>query len=266
MMSDTKQDLQQHLQEIEDKIGALSRDEAGQDDESSTEWQAIMEEKKCTQQGLTICAQLSAEIERLEPTVGPVPQSLHHTKARVFIRNGLGATKASIQTMMDELHSHEGMLAGQIREKASVEPMSEETADELQRLQATKDSIHQCIRVIADADSGAAEIERQNVFEDITLAGNSYSFTVSTVGDLVTARRINLTDRSYNVAGQIADESFQKAVEAFTKDGLQPARDIQAAEPSKPAAPEGEARVEFQSRHGRGVPLMRADQPSNSRS
>lgn len=265
MMSDTKQDLQQHLQEIEDKIGALSRDEAGRDDESSTEWQAIMEEKKSTQQGLAICAQLSAEIERLEPTVGPKSPSHHHAKARSFIRNGLGATKASVQTMMDELHSHESMLARQIREKAAVKPMSDETAGELQRLQATKDSIHQCIRVISDADSGTAEIERQNVFEDITLAGNSYSFTVSTVGELVTARRINLTDRSYNVAGQIADESFQKAVEAFTKDGLQPSSDSRAAQPSEPATAEGETRIEFQSRHGRGVPLMRAGEASNSR-
>ncbi|KAM3560917.1 hypothetical protein ARSEF4850_003470 [Beauveria asiatica] len=45
MMSDAKQDLRQHSQEIEDKIGALLRVEAGPVEERSTEWQAIMGRK-----------------------------------------------------------------------------------------------------------------------------------------------------------------------------------------------------------------------------
>jgi hypothetical protein len=40
------------------------------------------------------------------------------------------------------------------------------------------------------ADEDTAKIERQNIFEDITLADGSYSFTVSTIGDLVSARKL----------------------------------------------------------------------------
>jgi hypothetical protein len=49
---------------------------------------------------------------------------------------------------------------------------------------------------------------RQSVFEDITLADGSYSFTVSTIGDLVLAKKINLSGGSCNVGGQISNERF----------------------------------------------------------
>ncbi|KAJ3496184.1 hypothetical protein NLG97_g2847 [Lecanicillium saksenae] len=265
MMCDTTQELQQHLREMDERIQVLSNEAAQHGGQDNAEWKAIMEEKMCTQQGLAICAQLSAQIEQLEPTIGAGQSSFHHPKARGFIRSGLSATKASIQTMMDELHSHKNVIERQIQEKASTQPMSEEVAEELRRLQATKDSIHQCIRVVSDADNDTAEIERHNVFEDITLADRSYNFTVSTVGDLVTARRINLTGGSYNIAGQIADESFQKAVEAFAMGGIQPSASNRTPSPPNPDVRKGEQKMEFHSRHGPGMSLLGVRQSTPGR-
>lgn len=262
MMSDTSQDLQQHLQDINEKIQVLSCGQAEGYDQDSHEWQAILEEKKCTQQGLEICAQLSAQIEELEPMMEAGPQSTNPPEARGYVKSGLGATKASIQAMVSQLHSHGDAIERRVRKMASSKPLSKETSEELERLQATKDSIHQCIQVVSDANDGAAEIERHNLFEDITLADNSYSFTVSTVGDLVTAKRINLTGRSYNVGGQITDDGFQKAIEAFTREGIRPASNTrQEVTAPKQTEQEVSTRSGFQNRHGRGVPLTSTTQP-----
>ncbi len=263
-MADTTQDLQQHLQDINEKMQALGGQGMEDGGQGDGEWQAILEEKKCTQQGLEICAQLSAKIEQLEPIVeadgqsSAPPSPASAAEARGYVRTGLGATKDSIHAMVSQLRSHEGVIEGRFRKMVASNPVSKEMAEELERLQATKDSIHQCIRVISDASDETAEIERQNLFEDITLADNSYSFTVSTVGDLVTARRINLSGRSYNVGGQITDEGFQKAIEAFTKEGLRSAEDSRQGGPGpilEAGRKGGDSRGEFHSRHGRGVPL-----------
>lgn len=255
-MSDTAQELQQHLNDMEERIQALSLESSVNCDQKSSDWAAILEEKRCTQQGLDICAELSAQIERLEPMVEAGPQSANPPEAQIYVRRGLGATKASIQAMVSQLNTHGEVIEKRVRTMAATKPLSSDAAEELERLQATKESIHQCIRVVSDANDDMADIERHNVFEDITLAEHSYSFTVSTVGDLVTARRINLTGGSYNVGGQITDEGFQKAIEAFTKEGLRPAQDIKQTgsvprQTGKVFGPEGE----FQSRHGRGVAL-----------
>lgn len=74
------------------------------------------------------------------------------------------------------------------------EAFSEPVAAQLAPLQQTKESVSQCIQIVSEASELADE--RSNVFEDITLADNSYAFSVSTVGDLVIVRRLNLKDRS----------------------------------------------------------------------
>lgn len=145
---------------------------------------------------------------------------------------------------MDALRSEEVAILRQIQDITSSNGNPAEVAAELRELHAARGAIRDRMRAVSDADSAAGCIvERSNVFEDITIEENSYNFAVSTVGDLVTARRINLTGRSYNVAGQLTDESFQKAVETFARNGLQPARDNDSEE--------------FHKRHGRGVALTR---------
>lgn len=160
------------------------------------------------------------------------------------------ASNPSTQAALDELRSQQAAVEGQIRRLASSSPLASNTAAELERLQILQNRIHECIGIMSStshSDSGSA---RQNIFEDITLADNSQNFTVSTVGDLVTARHINLTGRSYNLAGQITDESFQKAVEAFARSGMQPAQDSGSAS--------------FHSRHGPGVSMMQGSQGASA--
>lgn len=256
-MSDTKDDLKEHLQRLEFQIQGMSQKNSEKDNE---ELQTLLEEKQSTQQGLKMCAELSDQIRKLEPA--PIVEESPQPSAQRYVRSGLDVTKSSIHAIVTNLRSHQDGLDQRIqnlRASGATSPAVRDIASELRQLQETKESIQQCIQVISEADQSLAA-ERQNLFEDITLSDDAYNFTVSTFGDLVTARRIELKDRSRNVAGQISDESFQKALDVFSRDDLRMSRQPQSDEiPRGGREPRKDIDSdEFGSRYGLGRPLAKA--------
>ena len=255
MIYDATQDLKEHMQNLDQKIDNLSAMDGRSSNYRTIEWQAMIEEKKSTQQSLRICAQLSAQIEQLEPIPDQHAHFVHLPSAHKYVKAGLDSTRRSVQTCLSQLYSHESEIDKQLDAmKQSSAPLSNDATIELARLRETKDSIHQCITVISNAED-ALTTERQNVFEDITLADDAYNFTISTIGDLVTARRINLTGRSRNIGGQISDESYQKTIEAFAKQGINDTTELAEALQSTVQGQENE----FHGRHGRGFKLSYSD-------
>lgn len=253
MMSDTNEDLQQHLREIEAKIDALSTKERSKANDA--DMQAILDEKKSTEQGLKICEQLSTQIDQLSANMTDGEGGSIAPQAGVYIRSGLGATKAMIQSTMKQLHEHRESIENKVQKMQLSQPPSTTEDEELERLRATKQSISQCIQIVSEAGSAATDAERRNVFEDITLVDKSYSFTVSTIGDLVTARRINLSGGSYNVGGQITDDAFKTAIDALTREGIKPAHDAKPRSMAGREAKNERGTAEFHTRYGKGVAL-----------
>lgn len=247
MILDTTSDLRDNLQRLDEKVQSLMIEGAKGSPEENIEWQAILEEKESTNQGLRICAQLSAQIEQLEPTSKEHPRFSQRPSAHKYIQNWIGATKGSIQTLVSRLQIHEDEIEKRIETMKSTVPLSESTATQLVQLQDTKESIHQCINVVSKAGE-SLEVERRNVFEDITMAEEAYDFSVSTVGDLVTVRRLNLTGRSRHVGGTLTDASYQKTVDALTK------LDTTAVMSAQERKNESSA-SEFSDRYGRGIIL-----------
>jgi hypothetical protein len=90
----------------------------------------------------------------------------------------------------------------------SAVSLSEQEVTQFAQLQETKESIRQYMRVVADAGEALGD-ERCNIFEDITMTDSSYGISVSTVKDLVVARRINLSGQARYLGGQISDESYE---------------------------------------------------------
>ena len=216
LIQDTANDLREHMRNLDERVQSLSAAEAKSTAGDDTEWQAMLQEKESTQQGLRICAQLSAQIELLEPTSKEHPQFSQRPSAHKYIRTGLDSTKGTIQSLVSRLLSHEGDIDRQLKAMESKAQLSEGDATQLVQLQQVKESIRQCMNVVVEADETLTN-ERRNVFEDITMADESYGISVSTVKDLVSARRINLRGRSRHLGGQISDESYQKTIEALTR-------------------------------------------------
>jgi len=269
MIRDTTTDLREHLQNLEKRVQSLSVGEA-HEPTPDVEWQAMLQEKESTQQGLRICAQLSAQIDQLEPTSKEHPQFSQRPSAYKHIRTGLDATRGSIQSLVSRLQSHEGDIDRQMKAMESTVQLSEEGAVQLARLQQTKESIHQCMSVVVEASEMLTD-ERRNVFEDITMVDESYGISVSTVKDLVTARRVNLSGRARHVGGQISDESYQKTIEALTKLDMSAqnlARDVDQTPPS-PEAEHGSTAARrgyshnARGRNGRGNKQLPSDTHAN---
>jgi len=82
--------------------------------------------------------------------------------------------------------------------------------------------------------SEEAEKVRVNIAEDITTAEDSQQVLVSTVGDLIAARRVDAGARSLQCIGQMSDETLQQMSRAH---GVSPAESARPLTDSRHAVP-----------------------------
>jgi hypothetical protein len=259
MIADTTSDLDSHMRDIQAKIERLQAGDTSAVEDVAVEWQAMLEEKGSTQRGLDMCARLSIDIAHFESTSSEPPQFSGRPSAQKHIKSGLGEVKGSVESLITRLRTHEAVIDSQLEAISLNDAVSEPVAKQLERLCQTKESISQCIQFVSEA--GKSADERSNVFEDIALTDNSYAFSVSTVNDLVHARRLNLRGRSRHFGGQVTNETVQQAMAALTqldaehlKFSAEAPKDI----PQDPSAtgPESASNArQFLDRFGRGVPL-----------
>jgi uncharacterized protein (DUF3084 family) len=135
-------------------------------------------------------------------------------------------------------------------QKFSSQPLniSIEQAAEQERLKEERDCVRQSLDICTEASKQANQ-ERTNVFEDIAMADDNYQYFVSTVGDLVSARRITIGSRSLTVFGQMSDDSVQQI-----------SRGHSSANMERTMEPQTETGPKFESRYGTGFKLS----PQNS--
>ncbi|KAI6610392.1 hypothetical protein MCOR14_011965, partial [Pyricularia oryzae] len=172
LILDTTLDLKEHLESLEEKVGDLQKS-IPQDDEA--EWEAFSEEKESTEQGLKLCAQLSAQIEQFMSLSAENPQFSSRPSAHKHIKSGLGPVGASLQSFLLILQKHESSIKQQM-EALYVSGLYGDATAQIESLEETKTAIRQCIHIVSNADETVRE-ERRNVFADITMADDSYAFS-----------------------------------------------------------------------------------------
>ncbi|KAF5541681.1 beta-lactamase [Fusarium phyllophilum] len=215
MIDDTIADLQKHMQRLDERARSLAIPQAESVESDSTDWLALFEEKESTRKGLQICTELSLHIEALESTSSENPQFSKQPSADKYIKSSLSSAKTSISTLESRLRSHGSEIDRRMDAMKLKTDLSEDDINELAQLRETKESIHQCMNVVAHAGEDLAK-ERANIFEDITMADNAYGITVSTVKDLVFARRVNVQGQARYVGGQIDEASYNATISALT--------------------------------------------------
>ncbi|KAK7222881.1 hypothetical protein V2G26_010884 [Clonostachys chloroleuca] len=256
-LSDTSSDLKAYLDIIVEKVNLLSA-KGDSEADNDAEWRAMLEEKETTQQGLRMCTQLSAQIELYESLAKEPPQFQDRPSAHKHLKTGFHGARGSLESVVARLQAHEANLDKQMEGMRSKEG----AATELSRLEETRDSIRQCINIVSSASDDLVN-EPVNVFEDISLADNSYEFSVSTVGQLITARRLTLRGRSRHVAGQITEKNYSDTIAAITsldREYLKYApRAGQESDQDSPSSDNTGERAEASmadfSRYGRGLKL-----------
>ncbi|KAJ5688278.1 hypothetical protein N7536_010897 [Penicillium majusculum] len=217
LIEDTKCDLALHLQSIEDRLKSLSSGEM-----ESSNVQMMEEERESTQHGLEICDQFSAYIERTRSTllekmtrdptiseVGPSPIG-HNNIPWLILAQALTSAEREVINSRLSLLQHHHERGGQPRvlhyqkslpqgDKIGEQNESQEEADNI------KESLNFFDRISQETSKN-----RTNYFEDITTGDRSTQAVVSTLKDLISARRIISGSDSLQVLGQMSDDSLQR--------------------------------------------------------
>ncbi|KAL2827135.1 hypothetical protein BDW59DRAFT_57913 [Aspergillus cavernicola] len=220
MIQNTTSDLQERLNEIEENLNTSRSLVKLNTAINHEELQQIEEEKQSTKHCLQICKQVSGYIEQYqsecqnitgEASSSPYDNTIHtNSKFSLSRQIAQGSLISSLQNMTAasaRLQQHLNQLEANLQ--SSKDPtVSNQATYELQKIKEEKETIAQCLNICADASS-LSESARVNVFEDVTSLDDSQQVLVSTIGDLLNARRITTGMRSFQVLGQISDDTLQ---------------------------------------------------------
>lgn len=88
---------------------------------------------------------------------------MQQPSAHKYIEGGLGAVEGSIGSLASRLQFHQGDIETGMKAMRSTVHLSEHEAIQLAQLQETKESLRQCINVIADAGE-TLNSDRYNTF------------------------------------------------------------------------------------------------------
>jgi chromosome segregation ATPase len=259
MITNTTSDLEDHLQEIDNKLQTLSLQGARMSDEDAAERERIQEERDSTKQCLRVCAQVSEHMDQVQPnafedvsTASDAHQAIVATlgdniSARRVTTNVFKECKEKLTNTTSELEEHLREINNRLQ---SLSPraarMSGEQAAEQERIQEEKDCIKQCLAICAQASEQADQV-RTNVFEDVSTAQDAHQLVVATLGDLISARRVTAGVRSTQWLGQMSDDTVQQL-----------SRDRGRVTMEKATEPQSGMVEEFEDRYGAGYKLSSA--------
>ena len=252
MIENTKSDLEEHLQGIDEKLQSLSLQSANTSAEDEAEQQRIQEERESTQQCLLICAQVSRHIDQVQPNASEnisitsgadkMFTTTHGSfvPARRLTGNALEECKKGLTDTTSRLERQLEDINNRLQNLSQRSGASNEQATEQARIKEEMDSIKQCLNICAQAAEQAAP-NRINVFGDVVLADDSHQIIVATLGDLISAKNVTAGARSTQWLGQMSDTSLQQLSQDHCR------RTMEKDTESRP-----EIDVQFNGRYGAG--------------
>lgn len=219
LISNTTSDLEDHLEKINDKLQTISSQGAGISNEDAAERQQLQEERDSTQKCIDNCAHVLTQIDQVQPNAFinisaayqvPVTTLSSLTSAQLVTSNTFNACREKLTNTTTQLERQLQEIDNRLR-KFSSQPLniSNEQAAEQERLKEERDCIKQSLDICTEASKQASQ-ERTNVLEDISMADDGYQLLVSTVGDLISAKRVTIGSRSLQMFGQMSDTSLQQ--------------------------------------------------------
>jgi hypothetical protein len=255
MIANTTSDLQEHLQEVDNKLQSLSLQSAKTSGGDEAERQRIQEERESTQQCLSICAQVSTHIDRVQPnasgnisiTSGADKVSTttlgNFVPARLLTGKTLEECKKELTNTTSQLERQLQDINNRLQNLSQRDGSSNEQRADQERIKEEMDSIKQCLNICSQAAEQAVQ-GRINVFEYVELADDGHQIIVATLGDLISAKHVKAGARSAQWLGQMSDTSLQKLSQDHSR------RTVEKDTESNP-----EINVQFEDRYGAGYKL-----------
>jgi len=212
MIANTTSDLDGHLAEIDSKLQVLS----SKDTRFSEEQQQLQEEQDSAQQCLNICAQVSIHIDEVLPNTfknistpsGAMRSSL--TSAQLATAQSFTALQETIADRTTWLKKHVEDIDNRLKSlPAQPLVLPKEYAAEQESILEEINSVKQCLAICEHASKRAGQ-KGINVMEDVSIAEDGQQVIVSTIGDLISAKRVTAGNRSIQLLGQMSDASLQQ--------------------------------------------------------
>jgi hypothetical protein len=185
----------------------------------TAEIQLMEDEKNSTQKSLEICEQFLSLIDQSRPSLlGEVAHSsrpFDHTSSFnpnvswLINAEGLNSTYKEMTSWKLRLlqHLHEIGRIVQAQQRYLPRLNDEQESEEQnfrEELSGTESLLNFCKQVEEEAKQ-----PRTHYFEDVSTGDNSRQAIVTTLEDLISAKRIRSGDNSYQALGRMADESIQ---------------------------------------------------------
>ncbi|KAL3432845.1 hypothetical protein BDV09DRAFT_205726 [Aspergillus tetrazonus] len=267
LIETAKEDLEDHLAAINEKLELMLRKAVTGSDEDSLELQRIKEERLSTEKCLQICDQLSDHISQIQISPasndsaspydpGAFPERL--TSA------ALQECKSSLEHTSAKLHKHIHSLIDRLIVKSASGTASQEDLTDLARLRDEWETTRQCIDICSKADN---HFKETITTVDNYATGDAVQFMVSTDGQVIHGRNHGLGWRSRQVGGHLNDTSLQQLSRDFTTINIHHTSNTDSSSPKNtPATADNtassESASEFDRRYGRGFQLTPKSAPS----
>lgn len=272
MIEATKTDLIDLLPPDEDASNGLTANVDTNHSSQGQNPQEIETERASIEQCLRICATMDQHIQELQselhhgsvqtrPKEGedsslkPESHASHITEKRLEdCRLEISFTSAELGARLkDANHRLEKLIKPSPLTGTVSAPTNLDFEQDVQ-------SIKQCLSLCEEATQKATS-ERVNVFEDVGMAEDGQQVIVSTIGDLISARRITAGSRSAQVLGQMSDESLQLLSNNFSNGHASSNHSAQSdsvsGDVARPLKDDKHANKQYEGRYGQGYNLSR---------
>lgn len=210
LISDTKLDLQDRLEHIDEKLKCVPRRHSHGAEVTGSD--RIQEEKDSILRCLEICAEVSTCISQQQPKVVRGTHITPDENVDFSAATSAGAYPSDRLTVASLGKCEENMTSAKLELQTRLREIDRRLktapAEDHDRIQEQKASIQACLE-ICGAAATETEKARVNVFEDVGAAEDSQQMIVSTIGDLISARRVTVGARSMQVMGQMTDDSLR---------------------------------------------------------
>ncbi|RFU36254.1 hypothetical protein B7463_g75, partial [Scytalidium lignicola] len=263
MIKNATDDLEAHLESIDEKLQSIFGQTVTQSDSDATELRLIREERMSTQKCLQICAQLSDHIDQIQVSStpsdsSPKPIDIETLPEKLTIA-GLQECKNSLLLTTAKLEGYMKDLIDRLVVKSKTAMSSEEDHIDLLRLRDEWETARQCVEICSKADTHLKENVLVTTIDNYS-TGDAAQVMVSTDGNTVHGKNRGLGWRSRQVGGHLSDISLQQLSRdmfgAHLQDNGNPTLPMQGDPLSIPSnATENMPSSEFGERYGPGFKL-----------
>lgn len=227
MVKSTTQDLEDHLEDINEKLQALQPSKDTNDTAvNEDDLRRMYNEKDSTERCLNICAGVLAHIDNMQllpvqpndaaappwsQPGGPVVGEM--TQAHIVTYAVLRDCSDKLNGAVAELQAQKAKLDAQHAASAKSITSPSDTEVEARRLRGELDSTRQRLVVCNDL-SKRITADNVHVVEDMHIQHDGKQLFVSDVGDLFNIRNVSAGDRAIQIVGSIPTEALQLLIKA----------------------------------------------------